>query len=384
MTINHSITLLWLALVCVISTGCSTQTNNAEPFTNMSDRKTQETNLITKLPATDARIAVMGRSEALDDGSLRFAYPGVTLKFNFIGAELALQAHSSGTQSYLEVIVDGGEPKVIKLTTTDESFTLFNNTETADNSAKHGPITHSVELTHRSETWHGIVTLSSFEIKNGELTTAPTLPERRLLILGDSVTCGEAIERTSACKKDSSWWRPRLSYGMLAAEALVSQVQLVCYGGRGLVRSWNGRTDDLNLPDFADMTIADPQAPVLWNPAHYSPDLILSAIGTNDFSQGIPERELYVSTYVNLVQRLLSEYPNAQVVLTEGAILNGDNKAALTRYLQATVSQLDNPRVHIIHSNYYPGDTCDAHPTKAQHKLMAEDLTPQLRQLMHW
>jgi hypothetical protein len=36
----------------------------------------------------------------------------------------------------------------------------------------------------------------------------------------------------------------RASYGMLMAKQLNAQVQLVCYGGRGLVRTWDGKTND--------------------------------------------------------------------------------------------------------------------------------------------
>src|SRR5690606_40119588 len=75
-------------------------------------------------------------------------------------------------------------------------------------------------------------------------TTATT--QLYVLSLHDAlpISCGEAIERTAECKKDTSWWNPRRSYGMLAAQALDAQVHLVCFGGRGLIRSWNGKTDE--------------------------------------------------------------------------------------------------------------------------------------------
>ena len=174
------------------------------------------------------------------------------------------------------------------------------------------------------------------------------------------------------------------SYGMLTAAALEAQVNLVCYGGRGLVRSWNGRTDELNLPDYAELTIADPTSPVMWDHGNYTPDLILSAIGTNDFSQGIPDRENYVSTYVALIKRLLELHPRAHIVLTAGAILSGEKKAALTLYLTEVKQRIASSQLHLVPSNHYPGDACDAHPTKAQHEAMAKDLAPQLKRIMHW
>ena len=68
-----------------------------------------------------------------------------------------------------------------------------------------------------------------------------------------------------------------------------------------------------------------------------TPDLIVSAIGTNDFTPGIPARDAYVNEYVALVQALLRDHPQARVVLTEGAILDGEKKAALRGYIDETI-----------------------------------------------
>lgn len=355
-----------LGLIMLLSLGCTIHTPTSGPAMHPS--------VISRVSFSDSKIQVTGRHETAADGSLRFAYPGVGVIFRASGHALWLQARSSSDQSYLAVTIDDGEPQVIRLSMSSERIPLFIG---GDNSS-----THKVEVMHRSETWHGIVTLEHMEIHNGRLLDPLTLPQRRLLILGDSVTCGEAIERTADCKKDTSWWNPGLSYGMLMAKALDAQVHLVCYGGRGLVRSWNGKTDELNLPDFFELTIADPHSAVRWDHTRYTPEVILSAIGTNDFSIGIPEREIYVSAYTRLVQRLLALHPNAQIALTEGAILNGEKKAALQEYLRETTQRVKDNRVHIIPSTYYPGDTCDAHPTKEQHAAMAKDLAPLVDRLL--
>jgi hypothetical protein len=196
------------------------------------------------------------------------------------------------------------------------------------------------------------------------------------------------MERTAGDKNDPMWWNARLSYGMLAARALDAQVQLVCYGGRGLVRSWNGRTDEYQLPAFYDLAVpiavADANYSIKWNQADYHPDLILVAIGTNDFTEGIPDHAAYVEAYGAFLRTLLADHPAAQVVLTEGAILNGEKKAALTAWLKETVKSSASPRVHYVKSLHHPGDERDAHPTTLQHAEMARELAPPLRHLMGW
>ena len=325
--------------------------------------------------ANDSRIGLMGRAQQQGDGSLRFGYPGVSLFLNVEGASLQMSAHSNSGNGWIDVIVDDAAPKRIQLTSAPQTYELFRFAE---------PGKHKVRITNRTETWQGISTVSGFIVDKGQLLAASPLPKRKLLFLGDSVTCAEMIDRIPGEQSNPGWSNARESYGMLTAAALNAQVQLVCYGGRGLVRSWNGKTDELNLPDFYPLTIADQAAPVSWDKSAYQPDLIISAIGTNDFSQGIPAREHYVSTYVRLVNQLLTDYPQAQIALTEGAILNGDKKAALIDYIRETISRVDGIRVHQVTSPHFPGDEQDAHPTKTQHAAMAEDLTPQLKALMDW
>lgn len=328
---------------------------------------------LRSIAAADPQVARLGRMVESSGGALRFAYPGVTVSLAFSGTFLSLEAWSSGQHSYLEVTVDGGTPRRIKLTGTPATYTLVEG-------AAPGP--HRVAVMHRSESWHGVVTLARFHADGARSDPAPA-PARRMLVLGDSVTCAEgAGERTG--NKDASWTDPRRSYGMLAAAALGAQVHLVCHGGRGLVRSWNGRTDEHNLPDFYELAIADAKDPVKWDHGRYQPDLIVSAIGTNDFSTGIPERDHYVGAYVAFVRTLLSRHPQARIVLTEGAILAGDKKRVLQAYIAETVARIKDRRVSAVPSEHHPGDALDAHPTGAQHAAMAADLVQHLKPLMGW
>lgn len=352
---------LVLLSASLIANNLAATTNTAEPN-------------LKSIPITDTHIATMGRIEKASDGSARFGYPGVSFFVTFEGKELNLEAFSGSNQSYLEVTVDKQTPKVIKLTSSSAVLNLVKNNTTKK---------HQVTIVHRSETWHGLVTLKSVST-DGKFLAAASPPKRKMLVLGDSVTCGEAIERIDGGKKDTSWWNPSLSYGMLTAKALNAQVQLVCMGGHGLIRSWDGKTNELNLPDYYELAIADQSNPVKWDQSQYQPDVIVSAIGTNDFSKGIPDRETYVSAYVKLLLKLLADHKHTQIVLTEGAILNGDSKTALTDYLHEAIKRTADKRVHYVASNYYPGDKTDAHPTKEQHAAMAKDLIPEVKKVMKW
>ncbi len=347
----------------LVLSGCVSNTTKQEPPLTL-----------TTIPATSTNITIMGRTHTNQDGSLMLGFPGVSLKTIVIGKSLSADLQSSTGNSWIDVIVDGGPPTSVNIPTQLQSVELFK-------FAKEGK--HSVEIIHRTENWQGYVTLKHFTLEGEKLLTAPSLPKRKILVLGDSVTCGEAIDRVAGEEKNSRWWNARDSYGMLTARSLNSQVNLVCWGGRGLVRSWNGKTDDANLADFYEFSVGDSLG-LKWDHNRYQPDLIVIAIGTNDFSQGIPERETYVTAYVKLINKLLANHPQAHLALTEGAILNGEKKAALIDYIRETNSRVNDSRVHQITSAYYPGDRSDAHPTKAQHAAIAKDLTAQLKALMGW
>jgi len=328
------------------------------------------------IAATDARVAWMGRT-VVDAGTASFAYPGVSAYLRFDGGKLVMDVASTGRKSWLDIVVDG-QVRAVHLVQGRSRVVLVDRRMKGQRKKE-----STVQVLHRSETWQGTVTVRGFTT-DGAFAAPPELPPRRLMVLGDSVTCGEALDRTPPGKKDAVWWNPRLSYGMLAGQALQAQVHLVCHGGRGLVRSWNGRTDEFNLGRLYELAIADPPRPVPWDQHRYAPDLIVSAIGTNDFTPGIPEREAYVTEYVTLVQTLLRDHPQARIVLTEGAILDGEKKAALREYIDETIRRVGDARVGSVISRHYPGDATDAHPTRAQHAQMAADLVPQLRAVMGW
>jgi hypothetical protein len=325
------------------------------------------------LTAADPHIARMGRSDISADGAVRFGYPGVSFYLNFEGTRLSVEAEASGENSYLDVIVDGVARKV-RLAAGRQTVTLVDGAPAGK---------HAVEIVNRSETWHGTAALLRFDT-DGKWNEAPVLPERKMLMLGDSVTCGEAIDRVPGAKKDPSWWNARSSYGMLMASALHAQVQLVCYGGRGLIRTWENKTDELNLPDYYRLAVADRKKPVEWDQRGYRPDVILSAIGNNDFNPGIPDREQYVGTYVRFVRTLLKDHPQAQIVLTEGGLMTGDRRVALVEYIAETVKRVGDKRVHAIASKAYSGDADDGHPTREQTVNIANDLLPQVRAIMQW
>ena len=353
------------ALVCLAGAGMATTTDDL-------------------IPPSDARIAVMGRVDRSDPARMRIGYPGVTVRVRFEGGSLSMRVAATTADCHIAVILDGGEPRVVRLAKGASEVSLAEGLASGE---------HTVDVVHRTETWVGVVTLLGLRLGPGaRLLDAPAWPRRRMLFIGDSVTCGEGVDRAPEHRQGRpAGWNPYLSYGMLLARRFDAQCQLVCFGGRGLLRDWQGRRDVLNAPQFFDLAVPDELAPPAWDHAAYPPDVVIVSLGTNDFNLGIgelPDREEWVETYVRFVRTIRSHYPDAHILLTEGAIVDDTpergQRSTLRAYIAQTVARLADPKVRAIESRHYSGDAADAHPPGAAHAAMARDLEPFIRAAVGW
>jgi lysophospholipase L1-like esterase len=341
--------------------------------------------------ATDSRVRVMGRAQQTPDGSVRFGYPGVTLRLAFEGTGLSWLASSNTGKSRVALSIDGAAPRTLQLAAGTHEDVLAENLS---------PGPHTLEIVHRTETWQGIVSVSGFLLQppaGASWLTPEPFPDRRLLIIGDSVTSGEGVERFAECSHDQARGANATdSYGVRLARALGAQVHLISYGGRGLLRDWQGKRDVLNAPQFFDLVIPQDNPRVLWNHALYRPDAVLVSLGTNDFNLALrsaPKRQEFVAAYVAFVRKIRGVYPDAFIFLTEGAMVNDAanpkraQKTTLQTYITDTVERLKklgDTRVQALVSRHYPGDACDAHPTAEQHALMAEELRAPIATALGW
>ena len=332
--------------------------------------------------AADPRIQVMGRSAISADKARIVGYPGVTFQLRSNAERVTLFGKSEYGKSYFSVQIDDQPERLIQLPEQAKDIVLL------EGNSSHKE--HTITLLHRTETWQGISTLYDFTLHHGELLTPPALAQRKLLIIGDSITCGQAADRQAnldknACQAGNHWSGPKQSYGMQLANKFNAQVQLVCYGGRGLVRTWEGVSDGVNAPEFYDYAVPKDGQLLPWDHSLYQPDLAIIALGTNDFSASAgtpPAESLYVERYNLFIQKIQQDHGEIPIVITDGPMLSGQTKSLLQGYLRKVESH--NTNVHFIAANSYPGDNCEFHPHAEQHRAIANDLTPVIKNIMDW
>jgi len=337
---------------------------------------------------SDPHIVLLGRCDFRDPNQPRFGYPGVTIKIRFAGSSLSARFLSDTENNSIDVIVDGAAPMVYPLPKGPGELELAKGLETG---------VHQAEIVKRTETWQGIITFLGIRLaKEGMLLDPPPLPRRKLMFIGDSVTCGSGVDNTPGCKGGK--FNPSdgyASYGMVLGRKLDAQVHLVCYGGRGLVRDYRGKRDILNAPQFFYVSIPadDPGERAGWSHDRWIPDAVVVSLGTNDFNldQNDPiKEEEFVNAYVNFVRAITAHYPKALIFLTEGAIVNDESNPSrrpltvLRGLIKKAVETLSTSQVQWVESRHYPGFDCDAHPTRAEHLRIAQDFEPVLRNALGW
>jgi hypothetical protein len=333
------------------------------------------------VPPTDSPIVYEGRYAVGVTGTVRLGFPGVTVHLRFRGQMLALHAIASSEDVFFDVGIDGADPTPLRLRCGEGHYPLLQGERHAE---------YTIELTRRTESWQGTCAILGFDFgSDGELLPPPVRSARKLLFIGDSVTSGEmtayAPERAMTDKANSN---ARLSYGMILARRLGAQCHLVSYGGRGIIRDWQGVRDTRNAPQFYELALPDDPT-VRWDHRRYVPDAIGIQLGTNDFNPGIPEQKEFVEAYVAFLRKVRRDAPQAAIFLMDSPIVEDDparglKRTALHAYLEQIVPRVDDRKIQLVPLNHYPGVPGNGHPTGREHEAIASELEPAFRQALGW
>lgn len=229
------------------STGAQAQPDQALPA-QMPAAPVQ----LTKIYPNDGRIQLIGRIDDRDPLQPRLAYPGTEIRLRLHGAKMRIAMLSDSDKSALTIVTDHGAPRLQLLHGGSNDVVI--NAVPAEGD-------HTIEIIKRTETWQGILTFESIGLPVGAtLLPPPPRPVRKLMLVGDSVTCGAGVNNNAACKPDPEDPANDVynSYGLLLGRRFDAETHLVCYGGRGLVRDYRGlgiADNVLNAPQFLTLSV---------------------------------------------------------------------------------------------------------------------------------
>ena len=210
---------------------------------------------------------------------------------------------------------------------------------------------------------------------------APQPRPRAIEFIGDSYTVGYGNTSSNrTCPGEQVWatTNTQLSFGPLIAKHFQADYRINAISGRGIVRNYNGG-DGLHLPQAYPYTVP----PQMIETADWQPQIIVIGLGTNDFSTPLHGGEVwttrdelhsdYEQTYIQFVQTLRAQNPQAWFILMATDQANGEIQSEVKKVLAALRASGES-HIDFLPMNALSFGGCDWHPTTADDAQVASSL----------
>lgn len=355
-----------------------------------------------RFTATEENVKVTGRTLFVE-GTRYLGYSGSSISFTFVGKKAAACIWSNAEefgeelQGRIAVYVDGGEEPVqrICLDKTEGWYTLYE-----------GETERQVTVTvmKYSEAAFGKCGIRCIETDTEELCPPPAARQRKMEIIGDSITCGYGVEAEGEWVPfHTATENPTKSYSMLTSRALDAEVNLVSWSGNGIISGYVEETatapsDKWLMPEVYQYTDISGSEKLYggdegkwekWDFSRFVPDVILINLGTNDCSwcKDVRERkDCFREQYVKFLQYVRDNNPGAQILCMLGTM---DQR--LLKELEGAVRTFGETRgdsaVHFLAlppQDPKDGYGADWHPCPHTHRETAKLVAAEVRRIMNW
>jgi lysophospholipase L1-like esterase len=326
-------------------------------------------------PAPAPTVKLVGRFDTSDPAAIRFAWPGSMIAARFKGTGISARLKDDGNNRF-QVLIDGEPKAVLKTDRTKESYTLAEGLTEG---------VHDVAIYKRTEAKVGEVAFLGFDAQ-GSILPPPPPGERRMELIGDSITAGYGNEGPGAvCTFNPAEENQYATYGAIAARALNAEHVTI---------AWSGKTIG-EMTDYYERTL--PSRPEsVWDFKAWTPQLVVMNIGTNNFATYDPGETRYVRIYSNLYDRVRKAYPQAFIMCLLGPMLTdvyppGKQNLTLARkYMKAAIEKIkasgetNFEYVELPEQNHANGLGCGFHPSLKTHKLMADRVVAVAKERLGW
>ncbi len=349
------------------------------------------------IPGTNPQIQITGRYYVNDD-VVEFAHAGTQINLRFDGSVFTLimanQSPEKGIYNgnFLNVYMDGGPPVVVELKNTDTFYDLSEYLVPGD--------FHNVRIVKRTEAACGLCRLFGFYLEDGHHFVTPVQEkERKIEFIGNSLTCGFGVETD----KPEDNFKPatenvELSFAGVASQILNADYTAIAFSGIGISRNvdtnWHSTYFEMYQRIF-------PQHGRRWDFSRWIPQAIVINLGTNDFSQGIPDSNSFIDAYLQLLDFVHSRYPQGKIFCLTGPMLSNSwpidestgkplpsldicqsyIKSAIYRFKAAGYKEV---YFFAMKTSGDYGYGAAWHPSKKQHQINGEELAEFMKPVMGW
>ena len=331
--------------------------------------------------ATSPGFAYMGRtSRTYKPGAVAWTYPGVQISCTFTGTSVSMKTNPDC--GYFMVEIDSMAPRKVQSVKGNGITLLGKDLPAGEHSLT---LTYIIEGHGKKPTFYGLL------LDDGcDLGERPTLPDRRIEFIGNSITCGYGIEgdgkeKTFLFSKQNFYY----TYAAIAARNLNAQYQVCARSGIGLYRNYAGKIPDQIMPNVYPHTFYTTNGE-LWDFSLFQPDVVCVNLGCNDTSVGQYDNVRLTEAFKSFTKMLRGHYPHAKIVYLIGAIPKGKRLADIQAAQDAAIADAAIRGDHEVYRmDFTPEDNTmgmgsQGHPSLRHLALMGEELTAYLRQLTGW
>lgn len=327
----------------------------------------------------DPRVLVVGHVERPAGGGLALAWSASELRLRFRGTSLAIDvddritATTNDGSDLLAVTIDGVRRDVV----VPRGRSVVSLAEALSSGAHEASILKRTEPAVGTLVVHGVLVDGA-----GEVLPPPAPRPRRIEVLGDSLATGFGVlGRGPSCPFTPQTEDVTASFAGLLAHGAAADLVMVAWSGKGLVRNLDGEADG-------------PTVPTLWRtaaPLDASPDVVVVALGANDFYRGVPDRHAFLAATGVLLDDLRAAHPRAWIVLASPMALtprpDDPSTVIAPAWLRALVEARRDGRLSFVHlppRDDALGLGCVWHAGPKMHERLARVLAAELARRLGW
>ncbi|PWB23733.1 SGNH/GDSL hydrolase family protein [Flavobacterium sp. HTF] len=331
-----------------------------------------------------------GRVEKLQNNNVVLIGSASSVSFNFTGNECSVLLQSIDAwehHNYVSLVLDGKYIGKLRIEKGEaQSFPIKITSKRKE---------HNLTIYKTTEAQSGNVL---FVGTTAKLTSIASKKKKKIEFIGDSITCGAASDDSDVpCDKGEYYDHHNgyYAYGPTLSRAIDADYLMSCVSGIGIYRNWNDENkEEAIMPDIYQNLYLTKEASKPKYDFAFQPDIISIALGTNDFSGGDGKKERlpfnaekYVSNYINFIKMLYEHNPKAQIVITNSPMVNGERAVVFEDCLNKVKAAFESDKKHkeirIFKFRPMTPKGCTGHPDVADHKVLANEYAPFLKNLLH-
>jgi hypothetical protein len=334
------------------------------------------------IPANNRYIEYTGRIDFSNPLAPKFSYSGVSIRACFTGTSISMIMDDDIGKNYYNLILDGKLLDTVKISTGKKTYKIAEGLKNTK---------HEIEIFKRTEQMFGKTQFFGFVLDKGaSLKTIANKRTRLIEYIGNSITCGYGNEGENGGKFGPTNENHYMTYAAITSRNLNARHLAVCKSGIGIYRNYNGTetgNTDCMTNYYTRIFLYDENPKYSFS---VKPDLVCIDLGTNDFSTTGGDSALYVNNYFRLIDTIQSKYNKPDILCLLGPMLSDPNLTKVRNYLKFIAESANKKAkgdVYFFELSQQTGSLgigIDYHPTVAQHKKNAQELTEYIKSLKSW